>query len=271
MVSEDSDSAHLREFGQIVKGSRKRMHLTQEQLAVEMGYSVEYVGSVEQGRRHPSAKFVAEAEHALDAYGVIRVAAKRLNRERGLASWFHRWAELEERAVALNTYECRLVPGLLQPESYARAIIENTPPPTTSDGVEAMVTARLERQKLLQRVPLIAFNFIIEQSVIERRIGGPKVTREVIDRLLECAKLPNVDIQIMPTVQPKHAGTDGPFQLLETEEHEWLGYTEGPKMGQVISSPKDLSTLHQQYAKLRFQALNPADSVGLLERMRGSL
>nr|WP_242438895.1 helix-turn-helix transcriptional regulator [Streptomyces sp. CB00455] len=262
---------NLRSFGETVKASRKRAGLTQEQLAPLIGYSVQYVGSVEQGRRHPSQKFVHKTESVLDTFGVIDIAAKQLTRRRGLASWFRRWAELEEGAVTLNTYECRSVPGLLQPECYARALIDNVPPVVTPEEAEARVSARTERQKLLHRTPYILFSFIIEQALVERRTGGLEVTRELVDRLLECAELPNVDIQIMPTVQPVHAGTDGPFQLLETEEHEWLGYSEGQQTGQVISDPKDISLLHQRYAKLRIQALNPADSAGLLMRMRGSL
>ncbi|MFD7837161.1 Scr1 family TA system antitoxin-like transcriptional regulator [Streptomyces sp. NPDC059761] len=267
-VEPDSD---LRNFGATVKAFRKRAELTQEQLAERVRYSVQYVGSVEQGRRHPSVKFVNRSEEALDAFGVILIAARRLQRQRGLASWFRRWAELEDVAVALNTYECRSIPGLLQTEAYARAQIDNVPPLATEAEAEARITARAERQRLLTRTPYIAFSFIIEQSVIERQTGGAEVTREQIDHLLECAKLPNVDIQIMPTIQPVHAGTDGPFRLLETEDNEWLGYSEGQQSGLVISGPKDISLLHQRYAKLRIQALNPADSVGLLMRLRGSL
>ncbi|MFD9103154.1 Scr1 family TA system antitoxin-like transcriptional regulator [Streptomyces virginiae] len=262
---------NLRSFGETVKASRKRAGLTQEQLAPLIGYSVQYVGSVEQGRRHPSQKFVNKTEAVLDTFGVIDIAARQLTRRRGLATWFRRWAELEEVAVTLNTYECRSVPGLLQPESYARALIDNVPPLATPEEAEARVAVRLERQKLLHRTPYALFSFVIEQALIERRTGGPQVTRELVDRLLECGDLPNVDVQIMPLVQPVHAGTDGPFQLLETDEHEWLGCTEGQQTGQVISDPKDISLLHQRYAKLRIQALNPADSAGLLMRMRGSL
>ncbi|MEU8838893.1 helix-turn-helix transcriptional regulator [Streptomyces roseus] len=267
-IEPDSD---LRNFGETVKAFRKRAGLTQEQLAERVRYSVQYVGSVEQGRRHPSVKFVSRSEEALDAFGVIRIAAKQLQRRRGLASWFRRWAELEDVAIALNTYECRSIPGLLQTEAYGRAQIDNVPPLVTAGEAEARITARAERQKLLVRTPYIAFSFIIEQAVIERRTGGVEVTRGQIDHLLELAKLPNVDVQIMPTIQPIHAGTDGPFQLLETEDNEWLAYSEGQQSGLVISGPKDISLLHQRYAKLRIQALNPADSAGLLMRMRGSL
>ncbi|MFE2287794.1 Scr1 family TA system antitoxin-like transcriptional regulator [Streptomyces sp. NPDC059443] len=267
-VEPDDD---LRNFGETIKAFRKRAGLTQEQLGPLIRYSVQYIGSVEQGRRHPSAKFVDRAEEALDAFGVIRLAANQLTRRRGLAKWFRRWAELEERAIALNTYECRSVPGLLQTEAYARAQIRDVPPLPTPEDAEARVVLRLGRQALLRRTPFIAFSFIIEQAVIERQTGGVGVTRELIDHLLECGSLPSVDLQIMPMVSAVHAGTDGPFRLLETEENEWLGYTEGQQSGQVISDPKDVSLLHQRYAKLRIQALNPADSAGLLMRLRGSL
>ncbi|MGE7386143.1 helix-turn-helix domain-containing protein [Streptomyces sp. NPDC004126] len=267
-VEPDPDLKH---FGDMLKASRKRADLTQEQFGPRVGYSVQYVASVEQGRRHPSAKFVNKAEEVLNTFGVIQIAAKQMTRRRGLASWFRRWAELEETAVALNTYECRSVPGLLQTEAYARAQIENVPPRLTSHEAEDRITLRLDRQKVLTRVPYATFSFIIEQTVIERRTGGSDVTRSLIDHMLQCAQLPNVDIQLMPTVSPEHAGTDGPFQLLESHEHEWLGYSEGQKYGQVISDPKAVSDLHQQYAKLRIQALNPADTAGLLMRLRGSL
>ncbi|MFJ9079855.1 Scr1 family TA system antitoxin-like transcriptional regulator [Streptomyces sp. NPDC102278] len=261
----------LRHFGETVKAFRKRAGLTQEQLHPLVRYSVQYIGSVEQGRRHPSTKFVEKAEEVLDAFGVIRLAAKQLQRRRGLASWFRRWAELEETAVALNTYECRSVPGLLQPEAYARALVADVLPPPSPEEAEARVMARLARQHLLSRTPYSVFSFIIDAAVLERRTGGREVTLQLIDHLLEVTRLPNVDLQIMPMISSQHAGLGGPFCLLETEDHEWVGYSEGQQSGRVMHDPKDLSLLHQRYAKLRIQALNPADSADLLMRMRGSL
>ncbi|MFI5637850.1 Scr1 family TA system antitoxin-like transcriptional regulator [Streptomyces goshikiensis] len=274
MMSDDDEvrpDENLRSFGEMVKAFRKRAGFTQEQLAPLVRYSVQYVGSVEQGRRHPSKRFVDRAEESLDSFGVIRIAARQLNRRRGLASWFQRWAELEEGAVTLNTYESRSVPGLLQTEAYARALVESVLPPPAPEEAEARIVARLDRQRLLTRTPYTVFSFIIEQSVIERQTGGREVTLELIDHLLKCSRLPNVDIQIMPTASPQHAGLGGPFCLLVTDEHEWVGYSEGQQSGKLITDERDISILDQRYAKLRIQALNPADSVGLLMRMRGSL
>ncbi|MFJ6935412.1 Scr1 family TA system antitoxin-like transcriptional regulator [Streptomyces sp. NPDC101118] len=261
----------LRTFGEVVKIFRKRAGYTQEQFAPLVDYSVQSVGSFEQGRRFPQQKFIDNAEEALDAFGAIRAAAKHLMKQKGLASWFRPWAQLEETAVSLYTYECRVVPGLLQTEAYARAVIMNVPPPPTDEEIEDRVSARLQRQRLLTRRPLTAFSFIIEQSVIERETGGPDVTRGLIDHLLEVCPLTNVEIQIMPLKQPEHAGTDGPVQLLETEDNTWLAYSEGQKTGQVTTDVKAVSVLHQRYAKLRSQALSYADSVSLLKRLRGAL
>ncbi|MFI8106020.1 Scr1 family TA system antitoxin-like transcriptional regulator [Streptomyces sp. NPDC086023] len=261
----------LRAFGEVVKAFRKRAGYTQEQFAPLVDYSVQSVGSFEQGRRFPQERFVNNAEEVLDGFGAIRAAAKHLMKNKGLASWLQPWAQLEERAVSLSAYDCRAVPGLLQTEAYARAVAESVPPPGTAEEVNSLVAARLERQRLLSRTPLIAFSFVVEQALIERRTGGSEVTGELIDRMLAIGSQTNVELQIMPLVSPDHAGANGPMVLMETEENRWLAYCEGQRSGLVVTEPKEVSILHQRYAKLRSQALNHVDSVSLLKRMRGAL
>lgn len=219
----------------------------------------------------PPDDFVEQAEEALDAFGALRAAARHIARRRGLASWFRLWARLEAAAVSLCTYECRVVPGLLQTEEYARAVMLNVPPPPTEEELEERIAARLDRQKLLRREPPIAFSFIVEEAVLLRRTGGDEVTREQLDHLIQCTELWNVELQIMPLRQPYHAGSDGPMQLVETQEHKWLGYSEGQQTGQLVGEPKDVSLMQMRYARMRSQVLSPADSVDLLKRMRGAL
>ncbi|MGX1225361.1 transcriptional regulator with XRE-family HTH domain [Streptomyces ambofaciens] len=266
---EASDS--LKAFGEVVKAFRKRAGLTQEEFAPRVRYSVPTVASIEQGRRFPPADFVERAEEVLDAFGALRGAARHLSRQPGLASWFRQWARFEAEAVSLYTYECRVVPGLLQTEGYARAVTVSVPPVKDDEQVNQQVTARLDRQQLFQRRPPISFSFIIEQALIERGTGGPEVTRLLVDNLLARADQFNVELQIMPLRQVDHAGFDGPLQVLETAEHRWFGYAEGQRGGLLISDSKEVSIMLQRYARLRSQALNPVDSKGLLKRMRGSL
>ncbi|MFF4864183.1 helix-turn-helix domain-containing protein [Streptomyces sp. NPDC002405] len=264
-------SGSMKAFGAALKVFRERALLTQEQLTERLNYSHASVASVEQGRRMPTAHFIERAEEALESFGVLRAVARHVGRQRGLAVWFREWAQLEETAVSLCTYECRVVPGLLQTEAYTRAVMLNVPPPPTEEQLQERIAARLARQDLLTRRPPVAFSFIVEESVLLRHTGGEEVTRELLDHLLVRTELWNVELQIMPLRQPYHAGTDGPMQLLETPERQWLGYSEGQKTGQLVSDREAVSVMQMRYAKMRSQALSPADSAELLQRMRGAL
>ncbi|MFD5872687.1 Scr1 family TA system antitoxin-like transcriptional regulator [Streptomyces sp. NPDC060322] len=272
--AEPGVSDSLRTFGAVVQALREHACLTREEFADQVRFSKHTVASIEQGRRMPDHDFVERAEAALGNTGALRKAAPHLSRQAGLASWFRQWARVETTAISLYTYECRVIPGLLQTEAYARAISLDVPPLPDTDELENRIAARLARQELLAmtRRPPTAFSFIVEQAVLERWTGGEAVTREQFDRLLELIERNwNVEFQVMPLRRPTHAGLDGPLQLAETPDNRWFGYSEGQKNGRLITVPKEISVLQQRYAKLRSQALTPDDSCSLLKRMRGAL
>ncbi|MFC8655461.1 Scr1 family TA system antitoxin-like transcriptional regulator [Streptomyces parvus] len=260
----------LKMFGEVIKTFRKRARLTQEQFAPLVGYSPETVASIEQGRRLPPQDFAERADSILDAFGVILAAAKHLTRKKGLASWFRQWAELELSALSLYTYECRLIPGLLQTAAYARTLFTDQLPPLADEQIEAQLAARLERQRLLRERPNTSFSFILEEHLFLRDLGGEEVTRELLDHILDLSELRNVDIQIMPLVRHHHAGLGGPVQLLETPDHQWFGYLEGQAHGQFVSDPKAISVIQMRCATMRSQALSLDDSKSLMRRMRGA-
>ncbi|MFE6763449.1 helix-turn-helix domain-containing protein [Streptomyces sp. NPDC057689] len=268
---EVSDS--LRTFGAVVHALREHAGLSREEFGTLVGYSKHTIASIEQGRRMPDRDFVQSAEPLLGNTGALRKAVPHLSRQAGLASWFVQWARLEATAVSLYTYECRLIPGLLQTEAYARAVSLDVPPLPDPEELEQRIAARMTRQELLAvtRKPPTAFSFIVEQAVLERHTGGEAVTHELLDHLIELIESHwNVEFQVMPLRRPTHAGLDGPMRLAETPEHRWFAYSEGQQNGRLISDPKEISVLHQRCAKLRSQALNPEDSLGLLKRMRGA-
>ncbi|MEV7281460.1 helix-turn-helix transcriptional regulator [Streptomyces sp. NPDC093111] len=239
---ETSDS--LKAFGEVVKAFRKRAGLTQEEFALRVRYSVETIASIEQGRRLPSERFIERAEHVLDAFGVIRAAAKHLSREPGLAKWFLQWAKLEATAICLYTYDNRLVPGLRQTEAYQRALCEGQVPPMGDAEIEETIAARVKRQKLLAERVNTAYSFIIEEHVLRRQTGGQN--------------------------RRHHAGLAGPMRLLETPDNRWLAYCEGQECGVLISDAKVVSILKMRYARMRSQALSLEDSQSLLREMRGA-
>ncbi|MEV6586428.1 helix-turn-helix domain-containing protein [Streptomyces acidicola] len=266
---EFSDS--LRTFGAVVQALRENAGLSREEFGEYVRYSKHTVASVELGRRMPDPAFVERAEEATGNTGALRKAVGRVARQPGLAAWFRQWARLETVAIALYTYECRMIPGLLQTEAYARQLFADELPPLGDEQIEAQWAARAERQRLLRERPNTAFSFILEEHLFLRRTGGVEVTRELIGHVLEIAKLRNVEVQVMPQVRESHSGLHGPIRLLETPEHKWFAYNEGQESGQLISDAKVLSVLQMRYARMRSEALTTQDSVSLLQRMRGDL
>jgi hypothetical protein len=269
---EPGPSDSLRTFGAFLQALREHAGYSRAEFGDLVRFSKHTVESVELGRRMPDTAFVERAEEVTGNTGALRKAARHLTRgEAGLAVWFRRWARLERAAVSLWTYECRLVPGLLQSEGYMRALCENDIPPLSDEDLEATVQARLERQRLLVERIHTTFDFIVEESVFLRRLGGVQVTRELIDHVLQVVTPRNVTLQIMPADSESHACMAGPIQLLETPDGTWRGYSEGQENGRLITDPKQVSRLHMRYARLRSQALSPKESRGLLERIRGAL
>jgi transcriptional regulator with XRE-family HTH domain len=269
--SEPETSDSLRTFGAFVQALREFGGLSREVFAARVGYSKHTIASIEQGRRMPDADFVERAEPVLGNTGALRRALDHVGRQPGLASWFRQWARLEKKAITLYTYESRMLPGLLQTEPYARALFNELLPPLTDSQVEAQWTARAERQRLLADRPNTAFSFILDEHLFLRKTGGSALTRELISHVLELSARRNVEIQVLPLATGVHAGLNGPVVLLETPDNRWLAYVEGQETGRLVSDPKGVSILQMRYAKLRSQALNPGDSRGLLERLRGEL
>ncbi|WP_369204951.1 Scr1 family TA system antitoxin-like transcriptional regulator [Streptomyces sp. PU-14G] len=270
---EPGTSDGLKTYGAVLKALRTEANLTQEEFGPLVRYSDHYIAKIEQGKRFPPDKLPARAEEVLGplAGKVLRAAARSLRRKPGLASWFQQWAGIEEEAITLCAYECRAVPGLLQPEPYIRAVLERQLPPHTEEQIDRVVAARLERQRLLEDRPHTAFSFIIEQCLLERAVGGDTVTKSVIDHLLTVGQRTNVEVQVMPLRQEDHTGSNGQLYLAESEENQWFGYTEAHQSSNLITAAADVSVLLQRYSKLRSQALDCRATVSLLERLRGAL
>ncbi|MFC9793752.1 helix-turn-helix domain-containing protein [Streptomyces sp. NPDC087908] len=136
-----------------------------------------------------------------------------------LPGWFSMYVSLEGAASLIRAYEPQFVPGLLQTEDYARAILRSGAVGGGSDAAkdedtERHVALRMERQSLLSREDAPKFWVIMDETVFRRPVGaGPEVMRDQLDRLLEASELPNVTLQIAEFASGHHPGTYGPFVL----------------------------------------------------------
>jgi transcriptional regulator with XRE-family HTH domain len=135
----------------------------------------------------------------------------------------------ESSASIVRNFEPLLVPGLLQTEEYARTVIE-VAEAERPQHIDALVDMRIQRQEILIRHPPTEFHFIMDESAIRRRIGGPGVTRRQLRHLREVAEYPNVTIRIVPFTAGMYPRLRVSYLLLEfpDDEDENVLYVESP-------------------------------------------
>jgi transcriptional regulator with XRE-family HTH domain len=136
-----------------------------------------------------------------------------------LPAWFGVHVSLETAATHIRSYESAVAPGLLQTPEYARAVLERGLPRISPDVLERRVHLRTTRQELLKREDPAAPQLwaVLDETVLRRPAGSPKVMRGQIDHLLEMADLPNVTLQVCPFEAGLHPGAFGPFTIFRFE------------------------------------------------------
>lgn len=258
-------------YGVLLQYLRKRAGLNQQQLGDAIGYSLEQVASVEQGRRPAKVAFTAAAERVLEAGGVLEALQGEVDRAK-LPRFFRNVALLEAEALSRFSYDPLLVPGLLQTEAYAQALLEAHFPPLDDETIEQRVAARLARQSLLTRKsPPVVFVFVVEEDALRRVVGNKAVMREQLESLLTRSRRRNVELQIMPTARGAHSGLNGPMVLLESMDRARQVYVEAQDVVTVRTAQNEVSEFWLRYGMLRTQALNTEESTRFIERMAGEL
>ncbi|MFB6778531.1 helix-turn-helix domain-containing protein [Streptomyces sp. NPDC056352] len=255
-------------YGTLLQHLRRRAELSQQALGAAIGYSLEQVASVEQGRRPAKEAFTVAAERVLAAGGVLEVLQGEVDRAK-LPRFFRNFALVEAEVLSRFSYDPLLVPGLLQTEAYARAVFAGHCPPFSGEIVDQHTEGRLSRQKLLTRVPLAELSFIIGEEALRDPVCGTELMQHQWEHLLKVGRLRNVEVQVMPAGQGFHPGKNGPFVTVQTKEHRHLGYFESQGVGCTVSDPAEVSSFGLRYGKLRSQALNVEESARLIERLVG--
>jgi Domain of unknown function (DUF5753) len=137
-----------------------------------------------------------------------------------LPNWFQTYVGLEEAASLIRSYEIQFLPGLLQTEAYARAVVSSGAPDLPTTEVDRRVHLRITRQRILSRPSAPGFWAVVDEAALHRPIGGSKVMKEQVEHLLEMMTLPNVTLQVMPFRFGGHAGEGGAFSILRFPEPE---------------------------------------------------
>ncbi|GAA2380562.1 helix-turn-helix transcriptional regulator [Streptomyces carpaticus] len=259
-----------RYFGSQFQLWRQNAQVRRETIAEAANYSVDTVKSVEQGRRRVPPRLAEIADEMFGARGILLAGIPYLKRER-YPERSRSYFQYEGEAISLWWYEVALIPGLLQTEAYARALIGDHYPPLDDETVEERVSARLERQTLFASKPPVACNFVMYEAALRCPMGGAEVQKEQLLHLLEIARLRHVSIQVLPFERVVPPALSGPMVLLETADLDRFVLVEGQSLSQLTSDPEEVSVMTQSYGMIRMQALSQEESTRFIERLAGEL
>ncbi|GGL55807.1 helix-turn-helix domain-containing protein [Planomonospora parontospora] len=183
--------------------------------------------------------------------------------------WFDAYLDLEQAACVIRTYQLQFVPGLLQTEDYARAVIASSSGGASPEGIERRVALRMRRQRLLHRPDPPRFWAVIDEVALRRLIGGRATMRAQIERLIELAELPHVTIQIMPFGAIGHAETAGPITVLRFPEGELPDVVYLEQLSGAVYLDKEADTARYRYVmnRLSVEAGQPSETAEILHRI----
>jgi transcriptional regulator with XRE-family HTH domain len=135
-----------------------------------------------------------------------------------LPSWFETYVGLEQAASVIRIYEPSLVPGLLQTEDYARAVIQLRHLQASATDVERRVALRMARQEFLTQPRAPDLWLALDEAAVIRPVGSRMVQRGQLQHLMEMAQRPNITLQVVPLHVGGPAAVSGAFTILRFAE-----------------------------------------------------
>jgi transcriptional regulator with XRE-family HTH domain len=255
-------------FGAELRRARLAAGMSQDQLGRALSYSGDLIGKVETSERVPTPEFAGRCDDAfpnLDGlFGRLLGLARRWDGPH--PQWFRDWLRVEQEATALRWWEPMLVPGLLQTADYARAILR-VGPDTTEDMLEELVSARLERQAILDRPKPPELWVLIDEMVLRRLIGSRKIMHDQLLYLADASCRSNITVQVVPAEVGAHAGLLGAFIIAALDDGLSVLYAETAVEAQTIERSSLVKKAALAYDRIRSEALPHRTSRDLIEKV----
>jgi len=182
--------------------------------------------------------------------------------------------EYESAASAIRQFETLFIPGVLQSEDYARAVIQDYYDERPgSDRLHALVELRVRREDLLDGEHSPSFHFMLDEAAVRRLVGGASVMRRQLRRLIEVAEKPNITIEVISFSAGLHAGMKGPFEIIEFADpsDSDIVFLETPRGDIISDDSEETLSYREDFDSLGKASLGPRDSLTLLARIAGEM
>jgi transcriptional regulator with XRE-family HTH domain len=257
--------AALVAFAEELRAHRAQAGMSRDDLAAKVSYSSSLIAMIETGRRSPSRKLAELLDVVFSMPGTFARLEKRL-RDVPFPASFRPFVPHEAAATALRWYEHALVPGLLQTEEYARAVL-STRPNTSDDQIEELVAARMQRQELLGREEPPLLWTLIDEAAFYREVGTSRIMNNQLRHLADLSHRPNVTIQVVPYSAGPHSGLLGAFVIAELDDSPPIAYLETAAEGETVEDQSVLGRLALTFDNLRSKALPDVASRDLIVKV----
>jgi transcriptional regulator with XRE-family HTH domain len=266
----DVKTTSLAAFASQLRLWRLHMSWTQVEIGGKLGYSASLISGIETMDKAPTADFAARCDEVFSTPATFVTLQELVARE-AYPAFFAPVVPFEREAVRIHGWEPGTVPGLLQTEDYARALIEAGRPKDTRDEIDRLVAARMERQKIVTSESAPLLWYVMDESVLRHVVGGPAVMRRQLDRLLDAADTPGILVQALPFTADNHAGSDGPISVYDFTESPSVCYTECYGGGRIVEGREEVADLMTVINLIRASALSARDSRDLMRRTSAEL
>lgn len=256
-------------YGKELRWKREEAGLTLTQLVEGSFYGPSHLSEIERGERRMPAELASHVDRVLGTDGFFqrRCEDVRNARRRGHARYFERVLEAEKHAESIEEWCPTLIPGLLQTDAYARAVVRATHPLARDEEVEEKVSARMARASLFaddHRTPM--YWVILSESLIRQPILPPEEMAGQWGHISQLARRRRIVPQVIPWNSGAHPFMLGTAMVMTFPDAPPLVYTEALHSGDTIDDPALVKEYRRSYDLLRAAALPPEASLALIER-----
>jgi transcriptional regulator with XRE-family HTH domain len=276
VAGEPSPTLRRRELASRLRELRLTAGLTVDDVARRLYCSPAKVSRIETGSRAVALRDVQDLCRLYQVHPAECELLMELARQSRERSWwqaydvpYKTYIGLEIAAAKISTYLSAVVPGLLQTEDYARALVAGMVPGLGMHQIRQAVDVRLIRQKILTRDNPPQLHVVIDEASLHRTVGGATTMFEQLQTVIARASLPNVTIQVIPFEAGPHPGMDSPFTILEYDEDRSsdVVYVEGLIGNIYLERPEDLQRYRRVFDHLKALAFGSKDSLGRIEQI----
>lgn len=277
-------TVQLRRLAALLQEMRENAGISKEVVSARTGINVTTLYRIETAQARPQRRtlmamldlYGIEEPQRSDALQLLQEAQKPgMSRpfEAAVSEVYAAYINFETEALSARLFQTSFIPGLLQTEQYAWAVLDTAMPKVETAVIEQRLRARFERAKLLAKEEPLELWVVLDEAAIRRVVGGREVMRGQLLRLVEEAEKRNVILQILPFDAGAHPAMVGSFVVLDFHDpaDPELVYVEGIAGDDIVEGHNEIRRFGVMFDQLRAMALSPRDSTNLVARVADDL